>query len=364
MSGTLKIPVFRLGSWRHPKYGLLQITQEFLNKLTANFRSGLPGSPPYVRLGHDKDAADAKATFGDTPSLAWVKDLVQEGNVLYALADPTDPKVVEWVRTRKYRFASAEYEPNHVSRETGRPVGPVLTAIGLTNEPFLTRLPEAVVLAAPPDQFYLDYEEVKEGKPVSKRMKFADIVKKLAAVFGVEIEDAPAGGPEPGSAPADHAGSDGSGVQNTLPADLAAKLAEIDQLKAKLAAQEEEQKRLAAQAAEAQRARREAEVNQLTAQLVAEGIPPAMIEQVRPLLLADTGAVVGKIKLADNTEKDATQTDLIVQSLRALPEAQRVKYGQVGAQTDADAAAKLAAKVKEDVLALGGTIREDGKFVL
>lgn len=363
MSGTLKIPVFRLGSWRHPKYGLLSITQEFLNKIVANFRSGFPGSPPYVRLGHDKDADDAKATFGDTPSLAWVKDLVQEGDVLYALADPTDPKVVEWVRTRKYRFASAEYEPNHISRETGKPVGPVLTAIGLTNEPFLTRLPEAVVLAAPPDQFYLDYEEVKEAKPVGVRMKFADLVRKLAAVFGVEVEDAPAGGPDPGSAHADPTGAS-AGAQHRLPANLADALTEAEALKAKLAALEEEQKRLAAQAEADRRARREAEVNQLTAQLVAEGIPPAMIEAVRPLLLADTGATVGKIKLADNTEKDATQTDLIVQSLRALPEAQRVKFGQIGAQTDSDAAAKLAARVKEDVIALGGKIREDGKFEL
>lgn len=352
----LKIPFFRLGTWKHPKYGVLQITQQFLTQLAANFRSGLPGSPPYVRLGHDKDAAEAKATFGDTPSLGWVKDLVQEGNVLYALADPTDPKVVEWVRSKQYRFASAEYEVNHVSRETGQPVGPVLTAIGLTNEPFLTRLPEAVALAAPPDAFYLDCEEVK---PVGMKLSFTELVKKLAAVFGAEVEDAPAAVDPAGGAHAPVATP-----AATLPADVSAKLAELDAMKAKLAAQEEEQKRLATQAAEAQKAQRKAEVDKLAAELVGEGIPPAMIEGLRPLLLADTGAAVGKIKLADNSEKEVTQSDLILQSLRALPEAQRVKFGQAGGQDDGNTAAKLAETIKADVLALGGTVREDGKFVL
>lgn len=349
----LKIPFFRLGTWRHPKYGDLRIDQPMMDKMLANFKAGLPGSKPYVRLGHDKDAADAKATFGDTPALAWVKDLVQEGSVLYALAEPADPRVVEWVKTKRYRYSSAEYEPNHISRETGQPVGPVLGAIGLTNEPFLTRLPEAVVLAAPGDTFYLDCEEVKTVK-----MSFTELVKKLAGVFGVELDGAPA--------TADPlAGTQTTPPTIALPPDVQAKLAQFDELKAKVDAQDAETKKLATQAEADRKARRQAEVDKLAAELVAEGIPPAMIEQVKPLLLADTGAVVGKIKLAGSTqEQDATQSDLIVQSLRALPADQRVKFGQTGSQQEPDALAKLAATVKEDVLALGGTVTQDGKFML
>lgn len=338
----LKIPFMRLGVWQHPAYGELKIDQPMMDQMKQNFKAGMPGSPPYVRLGHDKDAAEAKATFGDTPSLAWVKDLAQEGPIMYALAEPTDPKVVDWVKSKQYRFASAEFEMNHMNRETGQRIGPVLSAIGLTNEPFLTRLPEAVVLAAPVDQFYLDYEEGK------RTMKFAELIKKLAAGLGInDVEDLP---------------SDAIGLSD---ADKA-KLAEIDQLKAKLAAQDEEQKKLAAQAVEDKKARREAEVNQLAATLVAEGIPPAQIEAVRPLLLADTGAVVDKVKLAAGGEQDATQSDLIVQSLRALPEAQRVKFGQTGAQDDkaGDRQAQVKAAVDADVVALGGTITTDGKYKL
>lgn len=351
--GMLKIPFFRLGVWRHPQYGELKIDQPMMDKMMANFKAGLPGSPPFVRLGHDKDAAEAKATFGDVKSLGWIKELLQEGSVLCALADPTDPRVAEWIRTKQYRFASAEFEPNHISRETGQPVGPVLTAIGLTNEPFLTRLPEAVALAAPADTFYLDCEEVKP----TMKLKFADAVKRLFAVFGWEVEDptttdptvvppAPAPGPAPASAPV------------VLPAEVQAKLARLDQL-------EQNQQTTAAQLEVERKARREAEIEKLSADLVREGIPPAMIEQVKPLLLADTGAVVGKVKLAVGGEKDATQTDLIVQSLRALPDSQRVPFGQSGGQgNDADKAAKLAQTVREDVLALGGTVTPDGKFKL
>lgn len=349
----LKIPFFRLGTWRHPKYGELRIDQPMIDRLLANFKAGLPGSKPYVRLGHDKDAADAKATFGDTPALAWVKDLVQEGSVLYALADPTDPKVADWVKTKRYRFASAEYDPNHISRETGQPVGPVLSAIGLTNEPFLTRLPEAVVLAAPADTFYLDCEEVK-----SVKMSFTEWMKKLAGAFGVELDGAPAPADPPATA------TQTTPPTITLPPDIQAKLAQFDELKAKVDAQDAETKKLATQAEADRKARRQAEVEKLATDLVAEGIPPAMIEQVKPLLLADTGATVGKIKLANGQEQDATSSDLIIQSLRALPADQRVKFGQTGSQQAPDALAKLAETAKEDVLALGGAVTQDGKFKL
>lgn len=140
------------------------------------------------------------------------------------------------------------------------------------------------------------------------RMPFEELVRKLAGVFGVEIEAAPSA----------------RTPTSVVPADVQVKLAQLADLQAQIDANEAQLQQATAEAEAARRERRRAEVNQLTATLVAEGIPPAMIEQVKPILLADTGATVGKIKLASG-EQDATASDMIIQSLRALPDFFRVR---------------------------------------
>ncbi len=154
----LKIPVGRIGEWKHPKYGTIKMSQQTFDDLTRNFKAKTIGRDPFVRIGHDKGTGN---TWGDVPSEGWIQDLQQEGDVLYALADPTNPQVVEAIKNGRFRYASPEYEENYKSKEDGSFKGTVLLALALTNEPFLTRLPQARALADPPDTIYLDYEEVR-----------------------------------------------------------------------------------------------------------------------------------------------------------------------------------------------------------
>lgn len=188
---ALKIPFFRLGAWKHPKYGNIVGDQAAFDSIQKNFRDNVLGRPIFVRLGHDKDG---NPTFGTAPAEAWVKDIRQDGDTLYAIAEPTKPQITDDVRNKRYRFSSAEYDPHFINKETGKDVGPTLTAIGLTNEPFLTQLQENVVLADQPDQIYLDYKEVQKmseknllqennillTKMVDSFNKFFESVKPLA----------------------------------------------------------------------------------------------------------------------------------------------------------------------------------------
>lgn len=334
----LKIPFFRLGKWKHPQYGTIEGTQEKFDAIISNFKRNVLGRPPYVRLGHTKDGA---VTYGDTPAEAWVHDIVQEGDTLYARAHPTSGEIVDAVRNKRFRFASPEYKERFADKETGKEVGPTLMAIGLTNEPFLTRLPDTVALAEKPETIYLDYKEVKESME-------NDLVKKLSEALGKFFEGfkpAPAGG--------------------GLTEEERNKLAEIDTLKTQLADTQAKLALAQTQGAETSRTLWETQVETRINGLVAKGIPPAMCDQAKAFLLSTPSAATTMIKLADN--KEISLADQVFSMLEALPEGMRVKMGQLGSQEskpDADSPEAIKKMADEDVKAMGGKVTEDGKYIL
>lgn len=311
--GLLKIPFFRMGTWRHPIYGIIRGDERLFASFIKNFKNGVLGRPVYVRLGHDRDG---KPTFGDVPAEAWVKDIVREGDVLYAIAEPTHPRVLELVKRGRYRFASAEYDPDYVDRETGESRGPVLKSIALTNEPFLTRLPEVRRLS----EFYLDYAEVKGvEKELLEAVK--ELPRKLAEFLSVK-----------------HAADEGAGPQ----AGQDAKPAEYER---RLAATEERAKAAEERARNAERRLAQMEVEAKLAELVRQGIPPAMCEKARAVLLAVPDGLT--VKLADGAVRPLAE--LIYEVLQALPADSRIKLGQAGAQ-ESKAPGATAAEVYGDVV--------------
>lgn len=338
--GVLQIPFFRLGSWKHPKYGEIKADKKFLADLIRNFKDGVLGRPVFVRLGHDRDN---KTTFGDVPAEGWVKDIVERDGILCAIAEPTTSEAADLVRSGRYRFASAEYDPNFVDKETGKRVGPVLITIALTNEPFLTRLPEAVVLSDPPGTIYLDYEEVKGAMQNDFVNKLAEGIAKFFENIGVKFGPAAGGG---------------------LTEEERQKLAEIDSLKAQL---EEHKSKLALaenQISESQRAVWTSQVESRLGTLVAKGIPPAMCDQVKAILLSNPTAAAAVVKLADG--KEASLADHLYGVLEALPEEHRIKLAQAGRQVspNPNSPEEIKKLADEDVKAMGGKVTEDGKYVL
>lgn len=86
----MKIPVGRIGERKHPKYGTIKMSQQTFDDMVRNFKAKTIGRDPFVRIGHDKGMSN---TWGGVPSEGWIQDLKQEGDVFYALADPTNPGV-------------------------------------------------------------------------------------------------------------------------------------------------------------------------------------------------------------------------------------------------------------------------------
>jgi hypothetical protein len=344
--GLLKIPFFRLGEWKHPKYGTIKGTPDKFKQFTDNFKGNALGRPPFIRIGHDKSDSP---TFGDAEAKAWIKDIVQEGNVLYALCEPCDENVENLIKSKKYRFASAEYDDNYHEKTTGKNVGTVLSAIALTNEPFLTHLPENVVLSdINNNEFYLDFEE-REGN------KMDEFFKKLSEFFTtltakMKLSDEPAK-PKKEDEPAKDE-------------DVNAKLlAEFETMKQELADIKSTNTNLLSDNENIKKSNEEKEIEMKLSEMKLKGIPPVLCDKAKEMLLAMPAS--STIKLADNSEKKLS--DMVYEMLSSLPEASRVKYDQFGSQQSQktgegdDDYKKLA---DEDIKALGGKVTEDGKYIL
>jgi hypothetical protein len=327
----LKIPFLRLGTWQHPLYGKITVSQLTFDQIIKNFRDNVLGTEPFIRLGHDKGSKDV---FGETPAEGWVKDIKQEGNVLAAKVEPTTEQAAENIKSKRFRFASAEYTPNGIDRETGKSVGALLSAIALTNEPFLTRLPEATLLANPPDMFYLDCSDyIKEESKVEELLKrFMEMLQGFISGQKAESEEI-----------------------KKQQEETQQKLADMNKML-------ENQLQLAQQQAQlSEQARVLAEVEKQAAELVSLGIPPVMVANWKALANSDAGQTV--FKLAQGGEvKEICQAEAMRQMLLALPEAHRIPLEQRGTQSTGDDSEKLKLACDEDIRMMGGEITADGKY--
>lgn len=307
----LKIPFFRLGQWRHPIYGLLNIDRAFFDQMVQNYRQNVLGRPVFVRIGHDRASSPV---FGGAAALAWVEDIAEEDGVLYAIARPTGNSAVALIKTGQYRYASAEYIPNYRDKETGEDRGPVLSAIALTNEPFLTRLPPATVALSqsPEFIFYLDYAEVLTMSQIPDDVSRAlqeqtSLIKKLTDYLAGFVR------PQP---------QQDDQIRKQQP------IAEPPPVVMnKLAGLEEELARTRAALAESQAREKVRAVEQRLEKLVALGIPPVMCDKARELLLALPDSEQ-QVKLADGNTRPVAE--LIYGLLESLPAENRLKLSQQG----------------------------------
>jgi hypothetical protein len=354
----LKIPAHMIGSWHHPQYGTIDMTQEKMDQLKRNFADNVIGRKVFVRIGHDKGSAP---TFGDAPAEAVVQELVQEGQVLYALAEPNDENAAELIRSGRYRYTSPEYQENYQSKLDGSFKGATLEAIALTNEPFLPGLPENRLLADHPDGYILNFGEVKNSMEkidqlLEEQKKQNGLLSKIsdgiAKLFSIEKQEAKE---EKG---------DGDKKDEPQPKDKPEpkpKLADEDPAQKQLA---DQVKALEQQLGATRQLQHAAEVDKKLAEYVQKGIPPAVIDQVKPILLADIDQAK-IIKLSD--DKTISASEQVFEMLDKFPDASRVKLSQVGSQTAPtvdEKAAEESKKLCDQVMTDLGAKMVDGKYVL
>lgn len=141
----VKIPVARIGTFVHQRYGMVDFKQSDFDDMVRNFEDKEDGFPqgPYLRYGHEKfpGAVDGEA------AIAYLKKLVQEDDVLFGIYDPLDDNLAQDIDSGTYSGASAELTRHAISKHDGRPIGTLLTAHALTNAPFIPDLPRNQALS-------------------------------------------------------------------------------------------------------------------------------------------------------------------------------------------------------------------------
>lgn len=253
--------VLPVGSFYDSRFGWIWIDDEKAQAIAGNFGK-YPSYPPPIKIGH----GDGAPSPGRITAVTAVPG---EGvSIAFSVGAPTAGEINEGL----YRYMSAEFVNDYVDKETGKPVGPVLIGAALVNQP---------------------------GHPGVVPFKLSD------------GQDKDAGG------------------ENV---DLAELQARITEMESRVTALTEENKGLTAKLSEADVAlaqaaqdKRKLTVKAFSDKWSAEGVPPALLGKVTPLLERNGASVIA---LADDGKE--VQRDLMEVLEMVFADMPKVKLGLNG----------------------------------
>lgn len=130
-----KIPLLIKGNWHVPGYGLMSVTDEYIDTLTNNFKSNVLGFKPYATLGHPTDSPDPASIDGDRKR-GDLEDIVKEGNIVYGIYS-INKETYDLLKNGEYEYSSPEIQQNFKDKQSGKVIGPTLLRTALTNAPFM-----------------------------------------------------------------------------------------------------------------------------------------------------------------------------------------------------------------------------------
>lgn len=133
----VKIPIARLGSWVHPEYGEIEFKEEDLNRLQSSIESNELGWEPPLFYGHPQE--------GGAPAEGYLLKAFREGETLFGIWS-VNQTTYEEIKKGRFRYSSAEFLENYISKRSGEELGNVLVGMALTNRPFIPDLPKNVAL--------------------------------------------------------------------------------------------------------------------------------------------------------------------------------------------------------------------------
>ncbi|SMG51711.1 phage protease [Dethiosulfovibrio salsuginis] len=284
-----------IGKFYDHRYGEINITPELVTGLAANMGKA-PSYPPPVKIGHGDGA----------PSPGVVKEAVAKADGLY-LRMEVDDKAAKEIKDGRYRYMSAEYSPDYLDKITGKKIGAALLGVALVNQPAHPGVKP--LFLSDSGSWTQDKESEKGGKDMDP--------EKLK--------------------------------------ELEAKIAALESEKKELADKAEEAKKLAdgavEEATKLKRERHEAEVKAFCDDWAAKGVPPVVVDKIKPVLLADGGGV---IKLSDAKETDIKT--LLGDIFEAIPKVSLRALGDPTAEKQIDAI-----KLGDDIAACANGPDEGGK---
>ncbi|MCB5187374.1 phage protease [Methylobacillus caricis] len=126
---TSWVTLTRTGSFTDPRYGRFEISRDMLMSMVSNFEANTVGTKIFADISH-KPEDGAAGEF---------KKLAIEGDRLRALVEWTDYGI-KMLKTKGYKYFSAEYDENWRDNEVGNTHGTVLLGAGLTIRPVIKGL--------------------------------------------------------------------------------------------------------------------------------------------------------------------------------------------------------------------------------
>ena len=241
-----------VGEFYDKRYGRVSITPEKVQQMAENFGK-CPAYEVPVKLGHSDGAKSPGKVIGVEAKADGLE-----------ITMSVDTETAQAINAKQYRYMSAEFDEDYHDKKTGLNVGAVLLGAALVNQPAHPYV-APLVLADDinPERTDKDMSELED-----LRLQLSDMKAQKAQAE----------------------------------ADLKAEREKSEQTAKKLADIEAVNKSLIEERERIEIARNEAEVKSFCDNWTAKGIPPVVVEKVKPLLLAKTSRT---IRLSDTNEKPA-----------------------------------------------------------
>ena len=243
-----------VGEFYDKRYGRVSITPEKVKQMAENFGK-CPAYEVPVKLGHSDGAKSPGKVIG-----VEAKDNGLE------ITMSVDTETAKAINDKQYRYMSAEFDEDYHDKKTGERVGAVLLGAALVNQP---AHPYVAPLVLADD---IEGNDNSMSELEDLRLQLSDMKAQKAQ------------------------------AEAELKAEREKHSKEAEESAKKLADIEAENKELLAERDKIEAARNEAEVKVFCDTKIAEGIPPAVIDLVKPVLLANISRT---IKLSDTEEKPA-----------------------------------------------------------
>ncbi len=273
-----------VGEFYDKRYGRVSITPAKIQQMADNFGK-CPAYEVPVKLGHSDGAK--------SPGKVIAVAAKPEGLEITMLVDG---ETAQAINDKQYRYMSAEYDEDYHDKKTGENMGAVLLGAALVNQPAHPyvaplKLADDVTPETPPESAP---ETQRETYPNPKTNSEKENDEDMKEVEKLEEQ-----------AKALKAQVDALEAQKTqLEADLKTIKKQEEDTAKKIADLEAQNKSLLEERERAENARNEAEVKAFCDKWTGKGIPPVVLEKVKPLLLAKQSRT---IRLSDDA-KDETLT--------------------------------------------------------
>ena len=311
-----------VGKFYDKRYGELYVSDQMLQQMEQNF-GRYPAYKVPVKLGHGDGAPSPGEVIG-----------IQAKPEGLEITMTVDKDTSEAILKKQYRYMSAEFDEAYQDKETGKPVGAVLLGAALVNQPANPYMePLVLVDEIMPKQSgensNNDVQNAGAGAPANPidvpnpDRRTDEMDKEAVELLKKQLSDMEVREKE--ARDAMNAAIEAQKAQEARAQEQAAQAeAQIDEAQRKIAELEAANLALCNEKEQAESVQNEAEVKTFCDKWAGRGIPPAMLDKVRPLLMSRSGRI---IRLSDDAKDDIPSLKFFDELFEGLP---KVPMGQIG----------------------------------